>query len=406
MGHERGATPRPPHDAPRLGDLRAILQWRQPVPGPIAAVEQQAGATVIRLHGDLTVPAAGALHRQLRALTRRRDLRRVVVDFSEAERIDSAGMAAVSLARRRLEQRGVAVEVTALDEAHRAAFAQLERAHAARPPASEAAPPGALERLGERVLDAAGGVRAFVGLMGETVRQTLAVATRRAKLPAGSVARQIAEMGSDGVPIIALLSCMLGLTVGFQAVLQLQRFGAGVFVADTIGLSMVRELAPLMSAIILTGRTGAAIAAELGTMRVRSEIDALSAMGISPVRFLVVPRLLAITVAGPALTLFSMAVGIAGGMLIAGAVLDLGPASFFLRVAERVTMGDFLHGMTKSFVFAWIVGFSGAHLGMRAGDDASSVGAAATRTVVTGVSLIIVVDAIFATISSLGKHYT
>ncbi|HWO21789.1 MAG TPA: ABC transporter permease [Kofleriaceae bacterium] len=375
------------------------------MPGPIAAIEQQAGATVVRLQGDLTVRSAGALHRQLRALGRRRDLGRVVVDFAGAERIDSAGMAAVSLARRRLEQRRVPFEVTALDEAHRAVLAQIERAAAAAPP-GEVAPPGALERIGERVLDAAAGVRAFIGLMGETVRQTLAVATRRAKLPAGSVARQIAEMGADGVPIIALLSCMLGLTVGFQAVLQLQRFGAGVFVADTIGLSMVRELAPLMSAIILTGRTGAAIAAELGTMRVRSEIDALSAMGISPVRFLVVPRLLAITVAGPALALFSMAVGIAGGMLIAQAVLDLGPVSFFARVTERVTMGDFLHGMSKSFVFSWIVGFSGAHLGMRAGDDASSVGAAATKTVVTGVSLIIVVDAIFATVSSLGKHYT
>ena len=371
------------------------------MPGPIA-VEQRAGAAVIRLHGDLTVPTAGALHRQLRALGRRRDLRKVVVDFSGAERVDSAGMAAVSLARRQLERRGVKLEVTALDETHRAAFAQLGRARAAEPTAGE--PPGALERIGERVLDAAGGVRAFVGLMVETARQTLAVALRRAKLPAGAVTRQIAEMGADGVPIIALLSCMLGLTVAFQAVLQLQRFGAGVFVADTIGLSMVRELAPLMSAIIVTGRTGAAIAAELGTMRVRSEIDALSAMGISPVRFLVVPRLVAITIAGPALTLFSMAVGITGGMLIATAVLDLPPSAFFERVAERVTLGDFLHGLSKSFVFAWIAGFSGAFLGMRAGDDASSVGAAATRTVVTGVSLIIVVDAIFATLSSLGKY--
>jgi phospholipid/cholesterol/gamma-HCH transport system permease protein len=378
------------------------LQLTLPVPGPIA-VEQQAGAAVIRLSGDLTVPTAGALHRRLRALGRRRDLRRVVIDFSGAERIDSAGMAAVSLARRQLERRGVALELTALDETQRAAFAQLGRPRAAEPP-TDAEPPGALERIGERVLEATDGVRAFLGLVVETARQTLAVATRRAKLPSGSVSRQIAEMGADGVPIIALLSCMLGLTVGFQAVLQLQKFGAGVYVADTIGLSMVRELAPLMSAIILTGRTGAAIAAELGTMRVRSEIDALSSMGISPVRFLVVPRLLAITVAGPALALFSMAVGISGGMLIATAVLDLGPLSFMERVAERVTMGDFLHGLSKSFVFAWIVGFSGAHLGMRAGDDASSVGAAATRTVVTGVSLIIVVDAIFATVSSLGKH--
>jgi phospholipid/cholesterol/gamma-HCH transport system permease protein len=208
-------------------------------------------------------------------------------------------------------------------------------------------------------------------------------------------------MGADGVPIVALLSFVLGMTVAFQTILQLQRFGAGVFVADAVGLSMVRELSPLIAAIILTGRTGAAIAAELGTMQVRSEIDALSTMGISPVRYLVVPRLVAITIAGPGLALISMALAIAGGMLVAAAVLGMGPASFLARVLEEVELGDFVHGFSKSFVFAWIVGFSGAHLGLRAGGDASSVGAATTRTVVIGISLILAVDAIFATASSL-----
>lgn len=368
--------------------------------GSIAAVEHDAGAAVIRLSGDLTVPSAGALHRRLRALRARPGLREVIVDFAGAGRVDSSGIAVVSLARRELERRGVRLEVTSLDDRQRAAFEQLARAPEPRPAAADAAP-GAIERLGERVLGAAAGARAFLGLVGETVRQTAAVATTRARLPAGAVTRQIAAMGADGVPIIGLLSCLLGMTIAFQTILQLQRFGAGVFVADAVGLSMVRELSPLISAMILTGRTGAAIAAELGTMRVRSEIDALSAMGISPVRFLVVPRLVAITVAGPALALISMALAIAGGMVIAAAVLDMPPASFWARVTERVTMGDFAHGLSKSFVFAWIVGFSGAHLGLRVGGDASSVGAAATRTVVAGISLIILVDAIFATVSSL-----
>jgi phospholipid/cholesterol/gamma-HCH transport system permease protein len=374
------------------------------VAGSIVDVEHRKGAAVVRLHGDLTVPYAGALHRQLRAVARRPRLREVVLDFSRAGRIDSSGVAAVSLLRRELARRGVRFELASVDERQRAALDRL--AHTPPPPSAEAAapPPGVVERLGERVLAGLEGARAFVGLVGETFRQTALVAGRRARLPAGSVSRQIAAMGADGVPIIVLLSCMLGTTIAFQTILQLQKFGAGVFVADAIGFSMVRELSPLISAMILTGRTGAAIAAELGTMRVRSEIDALSAMGISPVRFLIVPRLLAITVAGPALTLVSMAIAIAGGMVIAGAVLDMPPGSFWARVVERVTIGDFAHGLSKSFVFSWIVGFSGAHLGMRAGGDASSVGAAATRTVVTGISLIILVDAIFATVSSLRAH--
>jgi phospholipid/cholesterol/gamma-HCH transport system permease protein len=167
---------------------------------------------------------------------------------------------------------------------------------------------------------------------------------------------------------------------------------------------MVRELVPLMTAVIITGRTGAAIAAELGTMQVRSEIDALSTMGIDPVRFLIVPRVVAITVAGPALTLIGIFVGVLGGMLVAAVTLDMPAETFWARVVDRVTLLDFVHGLGKSVVFAWIIGFAGSHLGMRAGGDASSVGTATTRTVVTSVFFIILVDAVFATITTFATH--
>jgi phospholipid/cholesterol/gamma-HCH transport system permease protein len=168
-------------------------------------------------------------------------------------------------------------------------------------------------------------------------------------------------------------------------------------------MSMVRELVPLMTAVIITGRTGAAIAAELGTMQVRSEIDALSTMGVDPVRFLIVPRMLAITMIGPALTLLGIFVGILGGMLVAAVTLDMPPVAFWARIVERVTLLDFVHGLGKSLVFAWIIGFAGSHLGMRAGGDASSVGTATTRTVVVSVFFIILVDAVFATIATFTR---
>jgi len=271
------------------------------------------------------------------------------------------------------------------------------------PPAAE---PGALERFGEQVLGVAAGLRAFGALVAEIARQIAAIAARRVHTPPGSLRHHIERMGVDAIFIVALLSFLTGMTMAFQGAVQLQRFGAGVFVADLIGMSMVRELVPLMTAVIITGRTGAAIAAELGTMRVRSEIDALATMGISPVRFLIVPRIAAITVVGPALTLIGMFIGILGGMLVAAVTLDMPPVTFWSRVVDRVNLLDFVHGVGKSLVFAWIIGLVGSHLGMRASGDASSVGTATTRTVVISVFLIIVVDAVFATITTVMKHGT
>jgi phospholipid/cholesterol/gamma-HCH transport system permease protein len=198
-----------------------------------------------------------------------------------------------------------------------------------------------------------------------------------------------------------VLSLLLGLTMAFQGVTQLERFGAGVFVADMISLSMVRELGPLMTAIILTGRTGAAIAAELGTMRVRSEIDALSTMGIDPNRFLLLPRLYALTIAGPALSLMAMFIGMFGGMLVASLALDMPVEAYWQRCVEFVTLGDYLHGLVKSLLFAWIIAITGCHYGMRATGDPSSVGHATTRTVVVSVLMIILVDAVFATMTTI-----
>jgi phospholipid/cholesterol/gamma-HCH transport system permease protein len=370
--------------------------------GAASTVERKGRSAVVRVQGDVVITTARRLFHQLRVVCRRRDVRTVTLDFSNAGRLDSSGLAVISLIAKRLERSGKKLELTELSDTHKAALELLPKQEpepdAAEPPA------GALEKLGGKVLDAGSGARALFALIAETVRQSIAVASRRKKLPAGSLGHQVATMGVDGLFIVGLLSFLLGVTMAFQGAVQLQRFGAGVFVADMISVSMVREIGPLMTAVILTGRTGAAIAAELGTMRVRSEIDALSTMGINPVRFLIVPRLAAITIVGPALSLMGMFIGIAGGMLVAWIALDMPPIMFWQRITERVTALDFLHGIGKSLVFAWIIGIAGSHLGMRAGGDAMSVGNATTRTVVVSILAIIVVDAIFATISTVLRY--
>ncbi|HZJ64186.1 MAG TPA: ABC transporter permease, partial [Kofleriaceae bacterium] len=325
----------------------------------------------------------------------------LVLDFGDAGRIDSSGVAVVALLGRQLAQSGKKLDLAHLHDQHRAALELMPEAAGPPPPVEM---PGALERFGEHVIDLGAGVRAFGALIAEIIRQLAGIAARRVHTPPGSLRHHIERMGVDAIFIVALLSFLTGMTMAFQGAVQLQRFGAGVFVADMIGMSMVRELVPLMTAVIITGRTGAAIAAELGTMRVRSEIDALATMGISPVRFLIVPRIAAITAAGPALTLIGIFIGILGGMLVAALTLDMPAVTFWSRVVDRVTLLDFVHGVGKSLVFAWIIGLVGSHLGMRASGDASSVGSATTRTVVISVFLIIVVDAVFATITTFARH--
>jgi phospholipid/cholesterol/gamma-HCH transport system permease protein len=367
--------------------------------GATTTVERRGGAAVVKLRGDLVIATSRKAWSDLRTLSRRRDVKTIKLDFSEAGRIDSSGLAVVSLISLRLEGAGKKLELTELQDHHKAALDLLPK-HEAEPEAIEPLP-GPLERVGDSVLAAADATRSLGGLIAETLRQSLAVATRKKKLPAGALLHQVAAMGVDGLFIVGMLSFLLGMTMAFQGAVQLQRFGAGVFVADMISVSMVREIAPLMTAVILTGRTGAAIAAELGTMRVRSEIDALTTMGINPVRFLIVPRIAAITLVGPALSLMGMFIGILGGMLVATIALDLPPIMFWQRITERLTALDFLHGMGKSLVFAWIIGFAGSHLGMRASGDALSVGHATTRTVVVSIFSIIMVDAVFATITTV-----
>lgn len=367
------------------------------------SVERKDRSAVVRVHGDLTIPTARRMYGELRTIAKRRDVRRVVLDFSEAGRLDSSGVAIVGLIARQLKRSGKSFEVAALDEHHKEALELRPEIHNIED-SEVVPPPGSLERVGDKVLSAGTGARALFALIGETARQAFAVVMRRKHLPAGALGHQIVTMGVNALFIVGLLSFLLGMTMAFQGAVQLQRFGAGVFVADMISMSMVREIAPLMTAVILTGRTGAAIAAELGTMRVRSEIDALSTMGINPARFLIVPRIASITVVGPALSLAGMFIGIMGGMLVATIALDMPPVMFWQRVVERLSIGDFAHGLVKSLMFAWIIGFTGSHLGMRANGDASSVGAATTRTVVTSIFFIIVVDAIFATITTVLRY--
>jgi phospholipid/cholesterol/gamma-HCH transport system permease protein len=205
------------------------------------------------------------------------------------------------------------------------------------------------------------------------------------------------KVGADALPIVALISFLLGVILAFQSAIPMKKFGAEIFVADLIGLAMLRELGPLMTAILLAGRTGAAFAAEIGTMKVNQEVDALTTMGLDPVRFLVTTRIIAALLMTPLLTLFADLVSLLGGAMTLQS-FSIPFITFVHEVEGIVDFSDFMAGFVKSFVFAILIAGIGCLRGLQTSAGASAVGDAATRAVVSGIILLVIVDGIFAVV--------
>ncbi|HCN19559.1 MAG TPA: hypothetical protein DIS73_04650 [Planctomycetia bacterium] len=201
--------------------------------------------------------------------------------------------------------------------------------------------------------------------------------------------------GIEAIPIILLISFLVGFIMAFQAAVQLRQFGADIFVANLVGLSVVRELGPLMTAIIVAGRSGAAFAAEIGTMKVSEEIDALKSMGLDPTRFLIIPKIIATVVTVPTLTLVSDLVGIFGGLVVAVTFLDITPWGYILQTQRALDIFDVFSGYLKSIVFALLIAGIGCMRGLQVEGGAQEVGRLTTSAVVSGIFLIIVYDALF-----------
>ena len=202
--------------------------------------------------------------------------------------------------------------------------------------------------------------------------------------------------GLDAVPIVGLLSFLLGVVVAYQGAAQLRQYGANIFVADLVGVSMLREFAPLITAIIIAGRSGSAYAAQIGTMAVTEEIDALRTLGIAPIELLVLPKLIAMVIALPLLTVLADVAGVTGGMLMAAAQLEVGHAEFLDRFVKAVDSSTYFVGIAKAPVFAVIIATVGCFQGFRTHGGADSVGRQTTRAVVQSIFAVIVADALFS----------
>jgi phospholipid/cholesterol/gamma-HCH transport system permease protein len=229
-----------------------------------------------------------------------------------------------------------------------------------------------------------------VSFIGENARAFSRLMTGRASFRASDFALIVQQCGAEALPIVTLVSFLVGLILAFMGAIQLEQFGAQIFVADLVALGMAREMGAMMTAVIMAGRTGASFAAHLGTMTVNEEIDALKSTGISPAEFLILPRVLALSLMMPLLCLYSDLLGIVGGAVVGVGMLDIGLIGYFEETRNALSVGDFGAGLLRSIIYGAIVAVSGCLRGMQCGRSASAVGAAATSAVVTSIIWIVV----------------
>jgi phospholipid/cholesterol/gamma-HCH transport system permease protein len=357
-------------------------------------IADDAPAARVRFAGPLTRATVKAAFADLKPLLARATA--LEIDMSGVAEIDSAGVAFLAHCAARL---GVGKERFRLIAVPDAVARRLDVA------GWKLGGPSALfkaedERLAESVgaaaFDAWGSVHYFLFLASELFFHGV-VAPFRGRLPRlGLFVEQMSRIGAGSAPIVLLVSVLVGLTTALQAAYQLRTFGANIYIADLVSISMLRELGPLMAAILVAGRSGASITAEIGTMKVNEEIDALTLLGVSPIEYLGVPRAYAAVVTQPLLGVLAALVGIAGGFVVALTALGLNADAYFNETLTAVFPADLVFNIMKSAVFGWIIAAVGLFYGLRVSGGAEGVGRATTRSVVASIFLIIVADCAFS----------
>jgi phospholipid/cholesterol/gamma-HCH transport system permease protein len=289
---------------------------------------------------------------------------------------------------------GLTCELGALPDSMRTLLAQFSQAcEKSRPPDRSVA---LLAAIGNAATDVWEKTREIARFLGECVLSGGFLLRNPHKFRLRDCLDEMQQCGAMSLPIVSLIGLLVGLILAYQAAVLMRQFGADIYVADAVGLAMVREMGAMMTGVILAGRTGAAFAATLGNMRANDEIDALETLGIRPVDFLVMPKLIALSLMMPLLALYANCMGILGGMFVSLTVLDIPPAAYWVQTISAIDLSDIASGLIKSAAFGLLVGLAGCHRGLLAERSAAGVGRAATSAVVMALLLIILADAFFA----------
>lgn len=328
-------------------------------------------------------------------LNRRGEDGALVVDFQDVEEFDSSTLALLGYLRKHHPDVSAVHVGGALARAAES-FVRIPAAGPFESPVPAVRPRRFFRSYADRFLDHARDLGRFLAMLVDEIYHVGGYLKKRRGVYPGETWNQMFFMGYQSFPIVCLLLFLVGVTISITSAEQLKMFGADIYIADIIGYAMLRELAPIMTGVILAGKVGAAVTAELASMTVLEEVDALRTMGLVPEKFLMVPRLLAITLVVPLLVAMADVAGIFGGMIVARVTFGMLPSAFLDQMVNTVDWVDFAWGLAKTVVFGWAVVVGSGYKGLTVGRSAEEVGRATTESVVLSVTMIIVIDCIFA----------
>lgn len=361
----------------------------------LTVTDATGGSRELRLAGRLDAYSIASVWAQARAEVARAPDRPVVIEASGVDYCDGAGVAMLVDLLRQERPAAARVTVRALKPEFQTLLDQFDPATFRPPPAAPRERLRAVEEIGRAALTVWRDMVTQIAFVGETSAALWFAIRNPHRVRWKDVWYTCEQVGVNALPIVALISFLIGLIIAFQSAVPMRQYGAELFVADLVGLAILRELGPLMTAILLAGRSGAAFAAEIGTMKVNEELNALTTMGLDPVRFLVVTKILAAVLMVPLLTLFANILGILGGA-VTMVSFNIPILTYLREVDSLVDMKDLWAGMAKTPVFAILIAGIGCLRGLQTQTGAAAVGISATRAVVSGIILLVIVDGVFA----------
>ena len=355
-------------------------------------IEFTATENTVYLSGELKVDSIKYTLEKFKQFIRDNAQIPIIINLSGIISIDSAGVSLLDEIQERYSTSQQPVQLSNIPPAIQQAITSFTTAHLP----SEIFPdqPGFFESIGGNALQLKQNVMNLLYLTADIFYWSVVGLVQRKGQREGSFIQQSLLIGVNALSIVGLISFLIGLILALQSAAQLRQFGADVFVADLIGIAMLREMGPIMTAIVVSGRSGSAIAAEIATMVVTEELDALETMALNPIRYVIVPKFHAITLTMPLLTIMADFVGILGGFVIGVTYLQLSPQAFFNELLTVLILKDVFTGLLKSVVFAWIVVIVGSYQGLQVKGGAEGVGKATTAAVVASIFFVIVADSV------------
>lgn len=372
----------------------------RPEDGPVVASRQEGGVLFVDLSGIWSTRRVGKVDAQMRALEAAHGVDRVEIDVSSIGRMDTAGAWLLERLAQTYRDRKVEVVVTGANKDESILLEAVEPAAESRDDDKPERQPfiliRMLESVGRGVYSIRDDITASLYILGATIRGGQMKAGRGQSINFTAIVHQIDRMGVGAIPVVVLMSAIVGAIVAQQGAFQLRYFGADIFVVDLVGILVLRELGVLMTAIMVAGRSGSAITAEIGSMKMREEVDALTVIGLNPVGVLVFPRLVALVISLPLLTIIANFAALGGAIFVGWAYVDIPPTAFIDRLRSAIDVSTIVVGLIKAPFMAIIIGILASVEGLKVGGSAESLGRQVTNSVVKAIFVVVIMDGLFA----------